>query len=223
VLRKKTLGSTAWAVAVAGAVFACTSNIPYTPPTATFPYAVPSCSGNDYNGNCWLCVTEQCAMPAACIAPDAGECAGYFDCFCACNVGDMACQQACTTQQTAACTSCEVGLAACEATSCSAFCGNPKPPATDAGDSGSDGTVEAASDSGSDSGGDSTVEAATDAGGDGGTTDAASDAGVEGGLEAATEAGADAATDAQVVPDAGSDAATGADAGTESGADAGSD
>jgi hypothetical protein len=208
---------TAAAAAAAVVVFACSSPSVYIPPAAPFPYGGPSCTGVDFNGNCWLCAVEECPTQVTCIQPDAGTCGEYFSCFCACAEGDTNCHASCAKDENASCTSCEQTLAACEAASCGAVCGNGGPPSSDAavsvGDARADGTVEAGADAAPEAAADATVESGAEAGREA-STDAAPEAGMEAGSDAAHESGVDAESTESGVESG---------AATEGGADATSD
>jgi len=143
------------------AALACGGSSIGGPNGPPFPFSGPSCSGADFNQNCWDCIEEE-GGPSACFT---SQCQNYFTCFCACGATDTNCQGSCKqSKQSPACATCLQGVIEYERSTCGTLCRGIG--TDDAGDATSEGAPESGSESGPESG--SGAETGSDTGAGGG-------------------------------------------------------
>jgi hypothetical protein len=85
--------------------------------SGAFPFPGPSCTTAQINAGCWQCTVDSCN--GSCVT---GDCAAYFQCFCACPAGDTTCQNGCNGDLTSTCQTCLNGIDTCNSTTCKSSC-----------------------------------------------------------------------------------------------------
>ena len=160
------------------AALACGGSSIGGPNGPPFPFSGPSCSGADFNQNCWDCIEEE-GGPSSCFT---SQCSAYFTCFCACQATDTTCQSSC--KQSPACATCLQGVIEYERTTCGTLCRGIG--TDDAGDATSEGASETGSEAGPETG--PGPEPSPEPGPEAGP-ETAPEAGPETGSEAASDTG----------------------------------
>jgi len=104
---------------------------------------------------CTACLSSHCGSPSGSAQ---SACAPVISCYCACQLGDACCVQACGPDVTSSCVSSAAALAACATQSCASECtvtspgsctndaGAPDAAEAAAGDAGADGSADAGAD-----------------------------------------------------------------------------